>query len=159
MFSNSYVNNLELSKDIVQEIFIKIWKEQIQFKDLDHAKAFLYTSIRNKSLDYLNSKAYKSKSNLDVESLETLASETYFEKHVLIEETTRIVQKAINTLPYKCKKIIHLSLKGFGNKQISEELSVSINTVKTQKRIAYQKLRPLLKSAYLLIINILFLKF
>lgn len=156
IFSNKYIGNLDLCKDIVQEVFIKIWNEQLTFNDDNHLKAFLYTAVRNKSLDYIKSKEFKSKHSLKPEISETiLASNSYFEKQVLIEETSRLVNEAVNSLPYKCKKIIHLSLKGLENKQISEELSISLNTVKTQKRIAYQKLRPLLKGTYLFIISIL----
>ncbi len=157
VFSSKYVNNIELAKDIVQEVFIKIWKDDITFENEDNAKAFLYLAVRNKSLDLLKSKEFKSNFKLDLESRHILMSESYFEKQVLIEETSRLVNEAVNTLPYKCKRIIHLSLKGLENKQISEELSISLNTVKTQKRLAYQKLRPLLKRAYLLLVNVLFL--
>jgi len=156
LFSSKYTEDLELSKDIVQEVFIKIWQEQIAFGDDDNVKAFLYTAVKNKSLDYLKRKEYKTKTKLNLVNENILSSQTYFEKQVLIEETSRLVNEAINTLPYKCKRIIHLSLKGLGNKQISEELSISLNTVKAQKRIAYQKLRPLLKSTYLIIIGFLF---
>ncbi len=160
LFSNKYINNEELCKDVVQEVFIKVWKDQISFKDNDHLKAFLYTAVRNKSLDLLKSKEYKLRSKLEIESMSILDTEVYFEKQMITEETSRIVNIAINTLPYKCKGIIRLSLKGLGNKQISEELSISLNTVKTQKRIAYQKLRPLLKGAYFFVISFLvFLKF
>lgn len=159
IFSAKYTNNLESSKDVVQEVFISIWDKQIQFEDTDNVKSFLYTAVRNKSLDLIKSKAFKTKVRLEPETLKILTSQTYFEKHVLTEETHRIVNDAVSTLPQKCKRIIHLSLKGLENKQISEELSISLNTVKTQKRIAYQKLRPLLKSAYLLLISFSFFKF
>lgn len=159
IFSSKYTKSLDLSKDVVQEVFIALWNKQIQFEDTDNIKSYLYTSVRNKSLDLIKNKAFQSKVQLEPETLKSLTSQTYFEKQVLTEETYRIVNEAVNTLPKKCKRIIHLSLKGLENKQISEELSISLNTVKTQKRIAYQKLRPLLKSAYLIFINIMFFKF
>lgn len=156
VFSSKYTNNLELSKDIVQEVFIKIWNDQtLEIKEEFAVKAFLYKAVRNKSLDVIKSKEFRCKLRLETEDIKTLTSQTYFEKHVLIEETSRLVNQAINTLPYKCKRIIHLSLKGLENKQISEELSISLNTVKTQKRIAYQKLKPLLKGAYLILPHLL----
>lgn len=67
IFSNKYTNSLEASKDIVQEVFIKLWKEQIEFSDNDNIKAYIYIAVRNKSLDYLKSKEYKSKIRLDSE--------------------------------------------------------------------------------------------
>lgn len=154
VFSSKYTNNLESSKDIVQEVFIKVWNDKRLLSEEDNMKAFLYTAVRNKSLDFIKSKEFRSKTRLQTDSLDELESQTYFEKQVLIEETSRLVNEAISTLPYRCKRIINLSLKGLENKQISEELSISLNTVKTQKRIAYQKLRPLLKGAYLFIVSL-----
>ncbi len=155
IFSSKYTNNLESSKDLVQEVFIKIWNDKLLLNEDDNVKAYLYTMVRNKSLDFIKSKEVRNKTSLDSEILNLITSQSYFEKHVLIEETSRLVNEAVNTLPYKCKRIINLSLKGHGNKQISEELSISLNTVKTQKRIAYQKLRPLLKGAFLLLLYFL----
>ncbi len=157
LFSNKYLNDIDLSKDVVQEVFIKIWDQEIVFENEFTVKSCLYTSVRNRSLDYLRSKEYKTKSNFNVEDIKVLETETYLEKEVLLEEYSRIVASAVGTLPYKCKEIIKLSLKGFKNEQISEELSISMNTVKTQKRIAYQKLRPLLKGYYILIAHIFYM--
>jgi RNA polymerase sigma-70 factor (family 1) len=145
LFSNKYLNDLELSKDVVQEVFLKVWQKQIVFENETAIKSYLYTSVKNKCLDFFKSKEYKSKRKLSEEDVHIFESQSYFEKELLLEEVTRMVDVAVNTLPFKCKEIISLSLKGLKNNQISEELSVSINTVKTQKRIAYQKLRPILK--------------
>ncbi len=146
VFSNQYLENLEKSKDIVQEVFIKMWNHEILSQDQDAIKAYLYTSVRNKSLDYLKSKEYKVKSTeVDIALLE---SEDYFEKEVLIEEVSRLVDQALNVLPLKCREIVELSMRGHQNNQIAEELQISINTVKSQKKIAYKKLRPLLKGCY-----------
>jgi len=157
LFSNKYLDDIDLSKDIVQEVFIKIWDQEIIFENEFTIKSCLYTSVRNKSLDYLRSKEYKVNRKLSIEDIKVLESDVYFEKEVLLEEYSRVVTRAIDTLPSKCKEIINLSLKGFKNEQISEELSISMNTVKTQKRIAYRKLRPLLKGYYILIAHIFYM--
>lgn len=156
LFSSNFTNDLELSKDLVQEVFIKIWnKQNLEWKNEDCVKSYLYVAVRNKSLDAIKNKEFRSKTRLKEEDLKILTSQSYFEKEVVIEETSRLVKKAINTLPYKCKRIINLSLNGWGNQQISEELSISLNTVKTQKRIAYQKLRPILKGTFFFAIQFL----
>ncbi len=140
---------MELSKDVVQEVFIKLLGQQKEFSKNDSVKAYLYTSVKNKCLDHLKSNEYQLKNKLTEDDIKILASESYFEKELLLEETSRIVDNALNTLPEKCKQIIKLSMNGYRNIQISEELSISINTVKTQKKIAYQKLRPLLEGAFI----------
>ncbi|NIJ43898.1 RNA polymerase sigma-70 factor (ECF subfamily) [Wenyingzhuangia heitensis] len=148
VFSNKYVNNLEKSKDIVQEVFVKLWNHKILLEKEEAIKAYLYTSVRNKSLDYLKSKEYRVKNSASNIDLTHLKSETYFEKEVLIEEVSRLVDKALQTLPDKCRGIVELSMKGHQNHEIAEELKISVNTVKSQKKIAYKKLRPLLKDSY-----------
>lgn len=149
LFSNNYVGDLDQSKDIVQEVFIKIWENNIVFENRNAIKSYLYTAVKNKSLDLLKSKEYNVKSQISKEELELLDSDSFFEKEMVIEEVSRIVESALGTLPEKCKKIVKLSMNGYRNYQISEELSISINTVKAQKRIAYQKLRPILKTSFI----------
>lgn len=151
VFAYKYLNDLDMSKDVVQEVFIKLWDKQIIFQDQTKVKAYLYKAVRNKSLDFIKDKHFQIKSNLSLDDIEKMHSDSYFYKEVVIEEASIIIDKAIGTLPNKCKKIIQLSLKGLKNSQISEELEISINTVKAQKRIAYIKLRPLLKEYYILI--------
>ena len=66
------------------------------------------------------------------------------------EDTTahlqRILQIAIQQLPPKCRIIFQLSRQaGLSYDEIAEELDISKETVKTQIKIAYQKLRVFLK--------------
>ena len=68
------------------------------------------------------------------------------------EETYRLLDEAIQKLPPKRRKIIQLYLKGYSNKEIAEYLNVSINTVKTQKIIAYKKIRIYVDSHVLMML-------
>ena len=151
LFSNNFVDNLDIAKDLVQEVFIKIWEDKIEFENENYIKSYLYTSVRNKSLDHLKSKRYKSTSTITENEMERLESQTFFLREVVVLEASSIIESAINTLPKKCASIIRLSIKEFTNAQIAKELGVSINTVKTQKKIAYKRLRPLLKDYFILI--------
>jgi len=155
LFSNTYINNIETSKDVVQEVFIKIWENKVTFKNEHTIKSYLYTAVKNKSLDLLKSKRYKSTDHVSAEELEKLETEPFFLREVVILETSNIIEKAITTLPTKCAEIMKLSVQGYSNSEIATELGISINTVKTQKKIAYKKLKPLLKE-YLLLLAYLF---
>jgi len=149
IFANKYLDNSDLSKDIVQEVFIKLWEKQVTFQSKDHIKSFLYTSVRNKALDVIKSPKYK-KTQKTFQNIEKIESKAFFLREVVVVETSQIIEKAINTLPKRCAQIIKLSLKEYSNAQIAEELSISINTIKAQKKIAYKKLRPLLRDYYVL---------
>ncbi|MFC5683112.1 sigma-70 family RNA polymerase sigma factor [Flavobacterium sp. MAHUQ-51] len=150
LLANKYLENMDVAKDVVQDVFIKIWEDKIEFQNINEAKAYLYTSVKNKSLDYLKSKRYKSIDFLSARKLEKIETESFFLREVVVIEVSTIVEKAINELPDKCANIIRLSLKEYTVSQIADELGLSINTVKTQKKIAYKKLRPLLEEYYFL---------
>ena len=53
MFANQYVENDALAADIVQECFVKLWQLRDDFMYVHQIKSFLYTSVRNKSLNEL----------------------------------------------------------------------------------------------------------
>ena len=157
LFSNKYVEDIEMSKDIVQEVFIKVWEDQIEFKSENNVKSYLYTSVKNKSLDYLKSKVFRSTSRLSkikLEKIEELESDAFFFREVVLSESSNFIENAVNTLPNKCAQIIKLSIKGLSNAEIADELDLSINTIKTQKKIAYKRLKPLLKNYFIFILYI-----
>nr|WP_299382954.1 RNA polymerase sigma-70 factor [Allomuricauda sp.] len=154
LFSNRYVGDLELAKDVVQDVFIKVWDQKIEFKGQSVIRSYLYTAVKNRSLDVLKSRYHKLKSDLTVEEIQSMETDSFFSREVLIEETSRLVDAAVNTLPSRCKEIIKLSLLGYKNEEISQELTITLNTVKAQKKIAYRKLRSLLKEHFALIVHI-----
>ena len=151
LFANRYVDDLEVSKDIAQDVFVKIWEDKVAFNNENNTKSYLYTAVKNKSLDYLKSKRYKSTEKLSTDQIELLQTEPFFLREAVIIETSQIIDNAINTLPIKCGQIIRLSIKNLSNSEIASELGISINTVKAQKKIAYKRLKPLLKDAFVLI--------
>lgn len=151
LFANKYIDNLDVAKDLVQEVFIKIWEDKVEFKNENTIKSYLYTAVKNKSLDYLKSKRYKNTDLVSTEELEKLETEAFFLREVVVSESSNIIENAITTLPNKCGQIIRLSIKGLTNVEIAKELDISINTVKTQKKIAYKRLKPLLKEHFILI--------
>ncbi|WP_461532458.1 RNA polymerase sigma-70 factor [Sinomicrobium sp.] len=154
LFANKYLDNLELSRDLVQDVFLKIWEDKIEFRGEEHIKSFLYVSVRNKCLDHLKSKRHLTTDALDDKTIEKLEGEAYFLREVVVQEASGIVEKAINTLPEQCARVVRLSLQSLTNAEIAEEMGVSINTVKTQKKIAYKRLRPLLDKYYILLLSI-----
>ena len=156
LFANSYLKDQDASKDAVQDVFIKIWENNIEFQNKNSAKSYLYMAVKNRCLDILKSSHLKVvDDNTPMESLEFFTDDSFFHKELLLIEISNAIEKAVNSLPYKCARIIDLSLKQYSNKEIAELLSISVNTVKTQKKIAYQKLRPMLDKYYIFLILLL----
>ncbi|CDF79567.1 RNA polymerase sigma-70 factor [Formosa agariphila KMM 3901] len=151
LFANSYVKDIDIAKDLVQDVFIKVWEDQIQFNNEAAIKSYLYTAVKNRSLDFLKSSRFKATDLMSVVELDTLNKESFYLKEVVIEEASTKIEEAINTLPCKCAQIMRLSIKEFTNVEIANQLAISVNTVKAQKKIAYKRLRPLLKDYYIYI--------
>lgn len=151
LFANKYIENLEASKDIVQDVFVKIWEDKIEFHNENTIKSYLYTSVKNKSLDYLKSKPVKTTDYFSMGELVQLEAEPFFLREVVFLEASSIIENAINRLPKRCAQIIRLSIEDYTNSEIAEELGITMNTVKAQKKIAYKRLRGFLKNYFILI--------
>lgn len=89
----------------------------------------------------------------NLNSLEEL-DETFFER----SDVEQMLSKAMNSLPGKCREIFLKSkIEGKKQKEIAEEMNISINTVETQMGIAYKKLRSELKDYFPLFVFLYFL--
>lgn len=150
LFTNKYINDFKEAEDIAQEVFIIIWEKRKNFTNINSLKAFLYKTAKNKSLNLI--KHSKIKARYTEAQIKELETERYFADHLIEEETHRIIIQRINELPPQSRKIILHSLKGLKNNEIAEKMGISINTVKTQKKIAYKKLKFQLKDLLFLYI-------
>lgn len=142
LFAKKIIKDHDDCEDIVQEVFIELWNQRAKFESHEHIKAFLYLSIKNRCLNFLK------RNNTKIKHLQSYPNETEypFEKFVLEAETAANLYEVINTLPEQQKKVILLNLEGYSNEEISQELDISINTVKLYKKLAYNRLRSGLNS-------------
>jgi RNA polymerase sigma-70 factor (ECF subfamily) len=67
----SIVRNRTEAEDIVQDVFLKIWSKQDEWELIDNMEAYCYRSIKNLSLDRLESMAARSaeKYNAEMENM------------------------------------------------------------------------------------------
>lgn len=68
------------------------------------------------------------------------------------EEVERILAETEFELPPKCREIFKLAMQGKDNEEIARLLGVSENTVKTQKKIAYKKLKQKIAEVTMLLL-------
>ncbi len=141
VYAYKYLDNLELSKDMVQEIFIKVWEDKIPFVDDSHSTGYFYKAVKNKCLNHLKSKHYKITERYELAELEDYDTEEFVFTEDVSIETSEIINRAIDELPTKAGEVIRLSIKDYTNNEIAEKLSISVNTVKDHKKVAYRKLR------------------
>lgn len=147
VFARKYLQDKDVAEDIAQEAFIEFWNRKDQFTDLIGVKGFIYTVIRNRCLNHIKI------NHIHNEILrENLFADENFYELIQEEETYRILHQAINGLAKQSRNIILLSLKGYKNPEIAEELNVSNNTIKTLKKNAYKELKSKLKDHIFILI-------
>lgn len=143
-FSFKYLEDKDEVQDLVQDAFITLWEKRKDFEHMLALKSYLYTSVRNKCLNILKHRSVQQKHEKAL--VYELESEQYFENQVIAEEAFNRLYQEIQLLPQASREIMLLALNGMKNPEIGEELGISVNTVKTQKKIAYAKLKEKLGS-------------
>ncbi|MDQ2177185.1 RNA polymerase sigma-70 factor [Marinifilum sp. D714] len=150
-FANTFVSDINLSEDLVQEVFVSLWEKQDEYQNEITLKVYLYRAVRNKCLNNIKHEQVKNK--YIAESLPKLETEEFFLDQVLSEEVSRLLYKFIGELPKQRQQIIRYSLLGLKNQEIADIMGLTINTVKSHKLNAYRELREKLgKHAYLVAI-------
>ena len=138
---NVLVKNREEAEDVLQEVFVKIWKNIDSYNE---SKGRFYTWIlniaRNTSIDKLRSKNFNN-------TQKNLSSDN-FVNH--FEDTNKLgnkmdtigLQDFVKRLKPKCIQIIDLLFfKGYTQQEASDELAIPLGTVKTHNRNCINDLR------------------
>lgn len=147
-FALQFLGDEDTVKDIVQDVFINYWNKRESLSiDEDSISAFLYSAVKNACLNKLRrlklEQGYLNRQEADPAE-EAVALNLMIRSEVMLE-----INKIITTLPDGCQKIFRMGyLEGLKNPQIAEQLGVSVNTVKTQKKRGLQLLKLRLNPNY-----------
>ena len=152
-FAQEYVIREEDAENIVQDVFVDLWEQNLLLVKHTKLFAYLFTALKNRCIDFLRHKTvvqhtavkmqddYTKALQMKFQSLEAFDEQLFAEPDI---ET--IIQNAIENLPDKCREIFILNkIEGKKQKVIAQELNISINTVENQMAIAYKKLKEILK--------------
>lgn len=142
---SNLVSDREEAEDVLQETFVKIWKNIDSYNE---SKGRFYTWIvniaRNSSIDKLRSKGFNNRQkNLSSDNFVHLLDDS----NKLIHKIDTIgIREFVNKLKPKCIQIIDLLFfKGYTQQEASDELQIPLGTVKTQNRNCINDLRNFLQ--------------
>lgn len=134
----------QYAKDIIQEVFIKLWERRQELDRIENIEAWLYRMTENKVIDFLRKTAADGRLKEAVWKNIPLQQD---DPEVLIEakEYHQIIRKAIDSLPAQRKLIYQLNReKGLNYQEIAQTLQISKHTVKNQLSTALQSIRKFL---------------
>ncbi|MEH6990907.1 sigma-70 family RNA polymerase sigma factor [Cytobacillus firmus] len=144
----SYVKDAELAKDMVQNTFIKCYKNLDSFRFDAQLKTWLYRITINECKDYLRSWNYRMVQVRSFINETTKSILPSTEKSVITKYDNDEMKENIYSLPKMYREVIYLYYyESLSTEEIANVLDTSVNTVKTRLRRARHKLKSIIKEA------------
>lgn len=137
--SNKYVKDIQVAEEIVQDVFVKVWERSADLNNIQSIKSYLYRSVINQSINYLNRQK-----SLAYHHQKIIKEFTETEAQELDEENELIVMlfKEIEKLPPKCREIFKLNrFEKMKYREIAIKLELSEKTVENHIANALKILR------------------
>ncbi len=127
--------------DVVQDIFVKVWKNLGNFREDSQLYTWLYRIATNECINFLNKKKQKQNVSLDDDTTaylaETLADGNYFNG----DKAQMKLQQALLTLPEKQKLVFNMKyFEDMKYEEISELLGTSVGALKASYHLAVKKI-------------------
>ncbi len=131
------VSNQYDAEDIIQESFVKAFKNLDSFRGESSFGSWLKRIVINQSITFIKSKKQEF---IDIDNVQLVNDEP--EKSNFPEIDPSVIHESIKTLPEKARVVLNLYLlEGYRHKEIAEILSISESTSKSQYLRAKQLLR------------------
>ena len=126
-----YVKQQSDTEEIVQEVFIKIWKSRDKIDVYSSFESFLFTIAHNATVHQLKKRATEQKYVEHVKSLQSIEETYELTDEIHYNELKHKLQGLLDELSPRQKEIFQLSREeGLSHKEIAEKLGISTNTVK-----------------------------
>lgn len=152
----------EDAEDVVQDVFVELWRRQESIEIGDQIQAFLYRAVYTRALNVLKHRNVKSGYCAAMEEINQRRAEFYQPdnneviRRIEDRELRKEIHDAINELPDKCKEVFKLSyLHDMKNKEIADALGVSLRTVEAHMYKALKFLRNRLNPLWIILFSFL----
>jgi len=150
-----YLKSYDLAKEVVQEVFIKLWQRKETLAEVEHFKTWLQTLTKNHIIDFM--RKLDAQDNARKKWADGAGdTENTTDYKVRNAQYERLLEEALGKLSDQQRAVYRLSKeKGLSREQIATELSMSPNTVKTHMQRALSAIRDFLKDhgeVYLLLL-------
>jgi RNA polymerase sigma-70 factor (ECF subfamily) len=142
------VRQREEALDIVQEVFIKLFRSIKNFKGRSHFYTYLYRMVMNTAIDHARKTGKQQLSSLDEEGSFEPSDEAEKgpERILLHKELEERVKRAMDKLPIEQRAaLIFRDMEGLSYQEMAEAMECSIGTVMSRLHYGRKKMRELLK--------------
>lgn len=139
-YAFSLCHSEDQAEDIVQNVFLKLWKNRHKLNNIKKLSSFLFRSVYNEFIDqYRQSKEVIKLEKKHIDLLSCILEE---ETDTNLDKLVKLVEKEIDNLPTKYKKTFLMSKKeGLTNFEIAEYLNISVKSVERHITKAFKLIR------------------
>jgi RNA polymerase sigma-70 factor (family 1) len=132
-YAEKFLGDESLAKDIVQEVFIKLWQYEGTFEGADNLKAFLFQLTKNGCLNMRRDRERANAKHVSAARSVMPESRSADEQIVWLEYLGEI-NLIVQGLPKKMREVFQLSFEeGLSIEEIAKRMGVSVKTVRNQK--------------------------
>lgn len=127
--------------DIIQDVFIWLWEHK-KGLEIQAPKSYLKTAVKYKIANYIRAGNIRDSFFEEAVKISPAKSIPGVGEFAELKELNCIIQLTVSNLPLKCQEIFRLSREeNLSNRQIAEQLGISIKTVENQITIALHRIR------------------
>jgi RNA polymerase sigma-70 factor (ECF subfamily) len=151
-FATSMIDSKEVAEEIFSDLMLKIWHMEEKLAAIENLNVYLFRSIRNASLNYLQKNNRVRLVELN-DGVNDKAGTGFLQDEVLRNEFQSHLLHAVEALPPRCK-MVYLLIKeeGMTYRQVSDVLGITVNTIEGHMTVALKRitqcLRTYLNSGY-----------
>ncbi|MBH2005161.1 MAG: RNA polymerase sigma-70 factor [Sphingobacteriia bacterium] len=146
-FVFSFVKTRDVSTEIVDGVFIRLWHNRSSIDQIDNLRVYLYKAAKNAALNYISRHARKNILEPFDDITIQLKDESSPEGLLITKEMLQKIRETVDLLPPRCKMIFKLIREdGLKYKEVAEILNISVKTVDAQMVIAVSRVRELMSN-------------
>jgi len=140
-FASSKLFNLNDTRDIIHDIFVKLWEDRVNLRIERNLEAYLFAMVRHRVIDKIRKNISHERYAAMLSTLE-VSQHPDVEQKIAVDELDKKFRKSVDKLSPRVKEIFLLSRnEELSIQEIALKLNLSEQTVKNQITYALKHLR------------------